>query len=271
MERIQTALDKAREHRIKSLDGSQIPHKKRHSSENLAKDITYTETKILKVSTEMLNKNRVILASEGESVSNTFKIFRTKVLHRMQALGTNTIAISSPTPGCGKSLTAINLAVNIASDVNYSVLLVDLDLKRPSLHRYFGYDSEPGIAEYLVDGVPLSELLINPGIDRLVVLTAGNKHFLQSSELLSTPRMVALFSEMKKRYAKRIIIFDLPPLLVTDDALVCLPHADVGLLVIEDGRTTPDEVVRSMELMEQTEFLGTVLNKSSDRQMLHYY
>ncbi len=271
MERIQTALDKAREHRIKSVNGLQTPHQKKISSEILAEDITYTETKILKVSSETLTKNRVILANDGESISNAFKIFRTKVLHRMQALGTNTIAITSPTPACGKSLTAINLAANIASDVNYSVLLVDLDLKRPSLHRYFGYDSEPGIAEYLLDEVPLSELLINPGIDRLVVLTAGSKKYPHTSELLSTPRMVALFSEMKKRYANRIIIFDLPPLLVTDDAMVCLPHADASLLVVEDGGTTPDEVIRSIELMEDTELLGTILNKSSDQQMLDYY
>ena len=159
MERIQTALDKAREHRKKSLNGWQAQHKKQISSEILAQDITYTETRIIKVSSEVLTKNRVILASDGESVSNTFKIFRTKVLHRMLALGTNTIAITSPTPACGKSLTAINLAANIASDVNYSVLLVDLDLKRPSLHRYFGYESEPGIAEYLLDETPLSELV----------------------------------------------------------------------------------------------------------------
>lgn len=270
MERIKKALDKAREQRTCSPSIRQTVSASGHKSGVLAKDILYSETKSILSSKEALRDKRVILGSRDDPLSDIYKILRTKVMHRLQALGMNTLAVTSPNPGGGKTLTAINLSISIALDTKYSVLLVDLDLRRPSLHNYFSIEAEKGLSDYLLHNTPISELLLNPGIDRLVLLPGGKSQS-HSSELLATPQMIGLLEEIKSRYADRIIIFDLPPILSSDDALVFMPHAGTSLLVVEEGVNTVDEVSQSLQLMEQSKFLGTVLNKSADYQYAVYY
>ena len=111
---------------------------------------------------------------------------------------------------------------------------------------------------------------INPGLDRLVVLP-GSEPIANSSETLASPKMARLVNELKTRYPSRFVIFDLPPILSADDALAFSPHVDAALLVVEDGVTTKDDLARSVELLKQTELLGTVLNKTSERQTAYYY
>jgi len=122
------------------------------------------------------------------------------------------LAITSPAAGAGKSLTGVNLAISLAREVNQTVLLVDLDLKRPRIRQCFTDENLPGSSDYLLDDVPLHEILFNPGIERLVVLP-GHKSLIQSSEMLSSPKMVNLVQEMKERYLSRIVILDMPPVL----------------------------------------------------------
>ena len=112
-------------------------------------------------------------------------------------------------------------------------------------------------------------MLFNPGIERLVVLPAG-RPTPNSSELLSSPKMAALVNELKSRYPSRIIVFDLPPMLSTDDALAFSPYVDAALLVVEDGGTTKDELVRAVEMLGDTALLGTVLNKAQQLQPTYY-
>lgn len=141
------------------------------------------------------------------------------------------------------------------------MLLVDLDLRKPSLHRMFGIQPKAGIGDYLLRGTPLNEILVNPSIERLVLLP-GREPVSNSSEMLSSPRMVQLVDELKNRYPSRIVLFDLPPLLATDDALAFSPYVDAALLVVEEGETLKEEIEQSIELLKQTRLLGTVLNKS---------
>jgi Mrp family chromosome partitioning ATPase len=116
--------------------------------------------------------------------------------------------------------------------------------------------------------VSLEDTLINPGIERLVVLP-GKISNNNSSELISSRKMVNLIKEIKTRYESRIIIFDLPPLFAADDALLYMPHVDAALLVVEDGKNSSQELQHSMHILEQTNLLGLVLNKS--RQPLPTY
>ena len=273
MERLQKALAKARDLRenesVKSAAGRSPSSTSVQGG--VAEEIAYQETRTVKISHDELRSAGVVAGLENDPLSDVFKILRTKVMQRMRALNLNTLAITSPTPGCGKSLIASNLAVSIALDVNYSVLLVDLDLRRPALHRYFGLSPEVGLSDYLMGDIPLSETLINPGINHLVLLNGGTKGLSHSSELLAMPKMKSLLADMKKRYANRIIIFDLPPLLVTDDALAFIPRVDSCLLVVEEGLTKPDQVRQSLHLLENCEVLGTILNKSADTQMQQDY
>jgi capsular exopolysaccharide synthesis family protein len=193
--------------------------------------------------------------------ADAYKILRTQVLQRLRANDWRTLGITATRKGHGKTLTALNLGISLAMEVNQTVLLADLDLRSPSLAGYLSAEKLNGISDYLVERCELSEVLVNPGIDRLVILP-GNEPLINSSEELSSPRMVRLVEELKNRYPDRIVLFDLPPLLVGDDVMAFAPNLDAVILVLEEGKTTGDELNRALDLLHGVNILGTVLNKS---------
>jgi protein-tyrosine kinase len=113
--------------------------------------------------------------------------------------------------------------------------------------------------------------LFNPkGVDRLVVLP-GHASVTHSSEMLSSPRMISLIEEMKTRYPSRIVLLDMPPVLVNDDVLAFSPHVDAVLVVAADGQTDKDELRRATALLDKMNLLGITLNKSAARSSGYYY
>lgn len=233
-------------------------------------DISYSQTRIVELNDELLNRNKVIGAeSHDAGVSNAYKLLRTQILHRMRENGWNSLAVTSPREGEGRTLTAINLAISLARDVNYTVLLVDLDMRNPSVGRYLGIEPVAGVDDCLLDNVPIHDALVNPGIDRLVVLPCRNA-FKSSSELLSSPPMQALADELKHRYPERLIIYDLPPMLVRDDLLAFSPHIDAVLLVAREGKTKRPDLVRAMEMLKPVNLIGTILNSSREEMVSGY-
>ena len=230
-----------------------------------------SQTKKIPVPQSVLWENRVLTADADPSVIQAYKVLRTRVLQRMNQNGWTTLGITSPAPDNGKTLTAINLGISLARKLDYTVLLVDVDFLRPSVHSYFGLQPEQGLSDYLRGTVKsFGDLLINPGIERFVMLPemgAGES----SSELLSSTRMERLIDELKSRYSSRLVIFDLPPVLVGDDVLAFSNLVDATLLVVEEGRSTEEEVSRSMELLENANFMGAVLNKSKSHPEGEHY
>ncbi|HXK56789.1 MAG: polysaccharide biosynthesis tyrosine autokinase [Gammaproteobacteria bacterium] len=240
-----------------------------HQKSAVASKIEYTQTRSVEISADLLESNRVIAGIKDHPQSDLFRVLRTKILHRMRVDKINSLAITSPTKGAGKSMVAANLAVSLAMEANQTVILVDLDLRKPAISRYFGFDAQQGVSDYLLEGAELPGLLFQPGIDRLVILPAGNP-VPQSSELLSTPRMAHLVEDITNRYATRIVVFDLPPLLHLDDALIFLPQVKSSLLVVEEGVNTPAEIEQSLLLLEKSNMLGTVYNKARLARQLPY-
>ena len=232
--------------------------------------VTYTMTRRIDMPAEALKKKRIVSGVENDATGAAYKLLRTQILQRMKSHGWNTLAVTSTAPGEGKTLTAINLAISIARDLNHTVLLVDADLRRPSISRYFGCSLKFGLYDYLVHEVALPEILFNPGIDRLVVLPGSNS-VSNSSELLTSPKMVHLAEEMKGRYAGRIVIFDMPPLLVTDDVLAFAPHLDAALLVLQDGKTRKQGLMRALEMLQVVNVVGTVLNMAQQTSQPYGY
>ncbi|MES9851874.1 MAG: CpsD/CapB family tyrosine-protein kinase [Candidatus Thiodiazotropha sp. L084R] len=262
--KIKKALDLARDGRTTAKNGGPKSILVRKAHEPVASSkITYTKTKSVEVSKDSLRDKRVIFGDINDSISDQYKVLRTHVLQRLNANQWNSLAVTSPNEGCGKTLTSINLAISLAREVNHSVLLVDLDLRRPNIQRYFFSDERLGISDYLTEDLELSKILFNPGKERLVILP-GNKPFSNSSEMLSSPKMVQLVEELKSRYPNRIVIFDMPPLLSCDDMIAFSPYVDAIMLVVEEDGTRKDELKRAFELLEKSNLLGTVLNKSKD-------
>ena len=177
------------------------------------------------------------------------------------------MGLSSPTTHEGKTLTAVNLSLALAMDLAHTVLLVDADLGRPTVHRAFGLEQAQGLTEYLFDGAPLAQLLVHPGVGRLVVLPGG-RAIKNSAEALASPKMAALAQELKHRYPSRFIVFDLPPVLSRPDILGFSPYVDALMLVAEEGRTSSADVEQALAVIGgSVPILGGVLNKAGRKQL----
>jgi capsular exopolysaccharide synthesis family protein len=180
------------------------------------------------------------------------------------------IAIISPTATAGKTVVAINLAISIAKLPQRTAMLVDFDLRRPSVARYLGIKQEKSINDFLAGNADLSEIIVNPGIPRLTIIPT-NKPVLKASETLSSGNIQQLIIELKERYDSRIVIFDLPPILNADDAMVLLPQVDCVLLVIGNGLHTESEIVETMRLLTKSNILGVVVNRAEGELRSYYY
>jgi protein-tyrosine kinase len=230
----------------------------------LPSSIVYTHTRVFSPSADALEGNRVICPGHAYPGAAAFRMLRTQVLQRMDAHGWRTLAIFSPRADEGKTTTAVNLAINLANDHHHTVLLVDFDFKQPTLAAKFGLSPEFGVDDALCGSAKIEDCLYHPeGFDRLVMLPARGtvEH---SSEVLAGPRTRDLVVELQRRYAERVVVFDLPPVLAADDALAFAPLVDCGLVVAAEGRTRRADLVRTIELLNKTTLVGTVLNRAAE-------
>ena len=221
----------------------------------------YQFTEIHQVDQAWFKSNRLLGPGADQDTIHAYKLLHTQILKTMYQNNWNSIGIIGARSGQGATLTAINLAISIALEHSRTVLLADFNLRQPSIHTYFNYCPEFGIGDYLNDKADVLDMLFTPGIDSLVVLP-GRERIIHSSEFLTTPRMSNLVQEMKGRYAQRIIIFDLPPILETDDAVAFMDQYDAGLLIIEEGVTRKSDMRRISELLGDKPILGAVLNNA---------
>lgn len=234
-------------------------------------EICYTVTKSLPVDFEYLKANHIIAGNNYPEVAEEYKLLRTHILHRTKKDHLNTIMFTGPRPNEGKSLTTINMAISIAQEVDQTVLIVDTDLRNPSVHSYFGLPGKKGLVDFLKGGVPIPELLIHPeGISKLVLLPGG-KPSTDAAELIKSPQMVDLVQELKHCYADRYVLFDLPPLLNFADALAFAPLVDGIVLVVEAGRTSREDIEQCLTMLKEFTILGFVLNKVKRPASAEYY
>jgi protein-tyrosine kinase len=260
MERIKQALEKARQERQIRQGDAIILSTPRTQGAGAVQDQGVTVP--VSLDEAVLRSKRVIAAMPPGPFTEAFNLLRTRILQTFKEHKWNTLAVTSPGPSAGKTLTAINLAISIAREVDYTVLLVDANLQQPDMLAHFGLPRHKGLSDYLTEDAPIEDLLFKPGIvDRLVVLPGGQP-LANSSEMLSSPKMGRLVGEMKSRYHSRIIIFDLPPVLTSSDTLAFAPHVDAALLVVEEGATQKEELKQAVSLLSVTNIVGTVLNKA---------
>jgi protein-tyrosine kinase len=217
-------------------------------------------TRVVEVDPLRLESERILSPGASAQHGVPYKMLRTQVLRRLDKLGVNSLAVVGTAPDTGKTLTAINLAIAIAADPERTALLVDFDLRKPSVHRRFGIEPQVGVDDCLRGQVPLQDVLLRPaGYERLVIVPARERS-LDSSELLSSRRTQELMLEMRSRYRDRVLVVDLPPVLQADDALAFARHMQAALVVVGEGRTRRDDLLRTLELLRDVPVVGTVLN-----------
>lgn len=260
MERIKRALELARAEREQVMKpGSSTPDRVRRRMSPPEPEPQY---RTIPLNESSLRAANLLLPGLVGQAAHSFKMLRTQVMRRLRQQGWNSIAIMSSAPDEGKTFTAINLAIAISAGHDASVLLVDLDLRFPRLYRRFGFEPTVGVEDCLRGDAVLADAMLNiegyPGLTLLPARQAVE----HSSELITSARAREIFRDLKQRDANRIVIFDLPPVLGSDDALAFAPQVDAALFVVGDNVTKRDELVRCFELMSEIPVLGTVLNGS---------
>ena len=229
----------------------------------------YSQTRTVTVSDEVRETNRLVAGIKDSPYRDIYKMLRTRVFQEMKANSWNTVAVTSPATGAGKTLTAINLSISIAGDLSHTALLIDGDLRHPTVHKYFGYEPEYGLGDHLFDDVPLSDILFHPDMDRLTVLP-GKDPIDESAEMLASPKIVSMLSEVRSRYSDRIVVVDVAPVLSMDDVLALAPNIDCVLMVAEAGETSRDDLAQALEMLDGVPIVGTVLNKASKKATASY-
>ena len=184
----------------------------------------------------------------------------------------NTIMISSSVKGEGKTITALNLAITLADEYDHTVLLVDADLRQPSIHKYLDIPNGIGLSDCLMNGASTSDAMIKTGIGKLVVLLAGSE-ISNPVEVLSSNRMRDFIKELKEQVPDRYVIFDTPPLLPFAESHAIASSVDGVLLIVRDGYTSLNNLKETLNIVKDRNILGIVYNDVEiDRfDGYHYY
>jgi len=173
----------------------------------------------------------------------------------------NLVMVTSSRPNEGKTFTAINLAISIALEQDYTVLLVDADFSKPSIPETLGIKAEAGLIDVLENStVDLADVLIRTSVDKLTVLPAGHAHDL-GTELLGSQRIKNIMAEIARRYRDRIVIFDAPPILSTSEPSALAAHVGQVVFVIEAEKTSKSVVQEALSMINSGPRVGVVLNR----------
>lgn len=206
--------------------------------------------------------------NDNSRITNEYRSIKQKIIHN--ALGPtashhdngNLVMISSSRPSEGKTFTAINLALSIASEKDKTVLLVDADVLRPTISKVLDVEEKPGLIDYLLGDVEsLSDIIYQTSIPNLRLLPAGSPHYL-SNELLASDRMRDLTKELASRYTDRIVLFDCPPLLGVVETITVSKLLGQAMVVVEHGKTKMAEVEKAVSELNKNMAIGFIVNKA---------
>lgn len=216
----------------------------------------------VQLSAARLESNRIVAHDGAGEHGRYYDMLRTQVLQEMDKRSWQFLAVTSPTPACGKTVTACNLAMSIARLPERSVLLVDLDLRKPMLADYMGLGKSGGVLGILEANAGLRESVVRAtiGTTDLMVLP-GSGASSRSSEWMASQRMNSLLQAIKRDFRSRIVIFDLPPMLLGDDVISILPRMDAVLLVAGAGSSTVTDIRECQKYLQRTPVVRLVVNK----------
>lgn len=217
-----------------------------------------------------LERKRIVSKSMNDPNHIAFNLLRTRIRQAMSDNKWKSLAITSPTPGCGKTMVTLNLAFSLSRDPGLRTVVVDLDLRRSSIAPTLNIEPDRSIAQFLLGRAEAKDCFVQA--DKNLTLGLNSGHTPASSELLQAPKMLELFEFIESTLDPEIILFDLPPMKSSDDALGFLPRVDTSLLVVASGMTTTAEVDEcELQMSELDKLLGIVLNKCADAKSEDYY
>lgn len=217
--------------------------------------------------TARLNPLLVAGLSPKSLAAEQYRQLRTRLSHSEGATALRTILITSPQKGEGKSITAANLALTMAQELQRRVVLVEADLRKPSLQQLFGLPSGPGLADFLAGACELRDAMKFLPDHNLTVIPAGAMPT-NPAELLGSTAMRRLLDQLRSRFDR--VILDTPPVLPLADVAVLAPIVDGTLLVVRAGVTPKPAIENALRAFDSSRLLGIVLNESGLEQDYRY-
>jgi protein-tyrosine kinase len=212
-----------------------------------------------------LQSNRIVADDGTDMRGRSFEMLRTQLLQKLQETGYQVVAVTSPTSGCGKTVTAVNLAFSIARLPERTVTLIDLDLRKPQVANYLGLKEAPSIENLLRGEAKLSEVAVMPeGVQGRLRILPTYRASRDAAEHLSSTRLQELINFLRTQDPRMIIIVDLPPVLVVDDVLSVAPNIDTLLVVAAAGQTTMTDLINTERVIGTERIMGVILNKSEE-------
>lgn len=208
--------------------------------------------------------NGLFPESASDPAATAFDMLRTRLLHGLKEHGWRRIAVTSPTHGCGKSFVATNLALSLARRAGSRTVLLDLDLRRPQLAALLGIPDIGPLEDFLSGDQPLESQFRRFG--RTLALGLNGTAVGMASETLHDPLTAQALDSMLELLDPEVVLYDLPPALVSDDVLALRPAIDAVLLVTDGTQTSPEDIRACENLFKgQIPLMGVVLNRAQDR------
>jgi protein-tyrosine kinase len=210
-----------------------------------------------------LAANGLFLEASDHPAASGFDMLRTRLLHGLAEKGWRRVAVTSPTHGCGKSFVATNLALSLSRRPASRSVLIDLDLRHPEIARTLGIAEDRALGEFLSGEQPLEGVFRRYG--RSLALGLNATAIERASETLHDPDTVAALAAVVEQLDPEVVLYDLPPALVSDDVLALGTSVDAVLLVTDGTKTTPGEIRAVEKMLEgRIPLLGVVLNRAQD-------
>lgn len=203
----------------------------------------------------------IVVLEEESAISEQYKILREQLKRLRTEAGIRTIAVTSPVKRDGKTTVSVNLAAAIALEYEEKVILIDADLRAPSIHRYFNCDGVQGLTEFLSANTVgnVKGLVRDTHVNGLRFIPAG-KPTRFASELLAKEKMRRLIEDVHAEFPGYMVIIDSPPVLATPDPLVLSRLVDGVIMVIRARKTPKDYLAKALSAFSANKILGIVLN-----------
>ena len=251
---------------VKSRRAETVPERNHDASELVVQPVT---SRRVELDLSAIAASGIISPNASRSaIADDYRVIKRPLISNAMGRGAapiangNLIIVTSALSGEGKTFSAINLAMSIATELDNTVMLVDADVARPSVLNVLGLPPAPGLLDVLVnDSVDLSQVLLRTNIEKLTILPSGTKHE-RATELLASDAMVRLLDDMASRYSDRIIIFDSPPLLLTTEARVLASHMGQVVLVVKAEETLQADVKQALAMLADCPVKLVMLNQA---------
>jgi Mrp family chromosome partitioning ATPase len=272
MEKLQEALQKARDRRYGTGGAGGYAQMRtgaarRATSEGLVQQ-AWAALPEVPLDPTRLAKNRIVSMEAGRQAT-TFDILRTKVQLMMQKNEWTRLAITSPTPACGKTTMACNLALGLGRQKGLRTILIEFDLSRPMVAKMLGIAPPANITDMLSGQVDFDQVALR--VRPNVAVAAAQRSVPDPTALLLAPSTQEALAEIEDIYRPDMMIFDLPPLLVSDETRAFLSNVDCALMLAKAESTTLAQIdTCEKEIGEQTNVLGMVLNQCRHNDDLSY-